>query len=270
MTPTLHEFVLETFSETELLIFCDNNDEFKKIKAEFSNTMPLGEKTRRLINFCKRHGLSEVLRDKIKDERKEQWGNYKMPEKDPVSNMEKMRENKRETENIHRDFNAIKTQKSSLRIVNEGRKSEEKLKVFISYATEDKKNALALYEHLQKNDFQPWIDRLDLLPGQKWEVEILKAIETSDIILICLSENSVTKEGYVQKEMKIALDKALEIPDEHIFLIPVRLDNSKVPRSLKQYQWVDLFERNGSSKLLISLQTRAEQLNRIMNKSKTI
>jgi len=270
MTITLHKFILETFSETELLVFCDNNDEFEKIKAEFSNTMPLGEKTRRLINFCKRHGLSEVLRDKIKDERKEQWENYKMPEKDPISNMEKMRKNKRETKNIHRDFNTIKTQKSSLRIVSEGRKLEEKLKIFISYATEDKKNALALYEHLQKNDFQPWIDRLDLLPGQKWEVEILKAIETSDIILICLSENSVTKEGYVQKEMKIALDKALEIPDEHIFLIPVRLDNSKVPRSLKQYQWVDLFERNGSSKLLISLQTRAEQLNRIMNKSKTI
>lgn len=109
MAITLYKFILETYSETELLVLCESDDKLKEVKAEFSDSLSLGEKTRRLIDFCGRRGLSEALRHKIKDERKEQWENYKMPEKDPDSNIGRMQENKREVEGIFKELKAIET-----------------------------------------------------------------------------------------------------------------------------------------------------------------
>jgi hypothetical protein len=65
----------------------------------------------------------------------------------------------------------------------------------------------------------------DLLPGQEWAREIPRALQTSDFILIFLSRNSVAKHGYVQREMKLALDAWQELPEGTIHTIPVRIDD---------------------------------------------
>jgi len=75
-----------------------------------------------------------------------------------------------------------------------------------------------------------------------------------------LSNNSINKEGYVQKEIRLALDAADEKPEETIFLIPARLEDCKVPSRLGKYQWVDLFIAHGYERLLKSLQIRASSL----------
>jgi hypothetical protein len=131
------------------------------------------------------------------------------------------------------------------------------LKVFLCHAHDDKSKARELYRYLKRRGIQPWLDAENLLPGQHWQTEIPKAIETSDAIIICLSKSSVDKEGYVQKEIKFALDKALEMPEGRIFIIPARLDECDVPRSLSSYQWVDLFDEGGYEKLMKSLKLRA-------------
>jgi len=71
-------------------------------------------------------------------------------------------------------------------------------------------------------------------------------------LLFASLKNSVNKEGYIQKEIKFALDKALEMPEGRIYLIPVRLEECEVPYSLSPYQWVDLFEQNGFLRLMKS------------------
>jgi formylglycine-generating enzyme required for sulfatase activity len=136
------------------------------------------------------------------------------------------------------------------------------LKVFLCHAHDDKAQARELYSSLKKRGIQPWLDAEDLLPGQNWQVEIPKALETSDAIIILLSQTSVDKEGYVQKEIKFALDKALEMPEGRIFVIPARLDECEAPRSLKSYHWVNLFEEDGREKLMKSLKVRALELER--------
>ncbi len=136
------------------------------------------------------------------------------------------------------------------------------LKVFLCHASADKPKVRELYRYLKRRGLQPWLDAEDLLPGQAWQVEIPKAIETSDAIIICLSKGSVNQEGYVQKEIKYAVDKALEMPEGRIFLIPARLEECEVPYGLKKYQWVDLFDESGFSKLMRSLKERASQLER--------
>src|SRR5688572_23305948 len=134
------------------------------------------------------------------------------------------------------------------------------LKVFLCHASADKPKVRELYRTLKRRGVQPWLDAENLIPGQNWEVEIPKALLSSDAIIICLSPNSIDKEGYVQKEITFALDKALEMPEGRIFLIPARLEECDLPYKLRQYQAVNLFEADGYTKLMKALKLRASQL----------
>ena len=114
------------------------------------------------------------------------------------------------------------------------------LKVFLCHVSTDKPKVRELYRYLRRRGINPWFDEEHLVGGQDWQVEIPKALATSDAIIICLTKNSVDKEGYIQKEIKFALDKALEMPEGRIFLIPVKFEECEVPFTLSRYQWVDL------------------------------
>lgn len=138
--------------------------------------------------------------------------------------------------------------------------SKHPLKVFISYASGDRDQAQKLYTHLVSLGADSWFDVEDLLPGQDWKMEISRALDETDLILLCLSKKSVSKEGYVQKEMRLALDRALEIPPGEIFLIPCRFEEVDLPYSLREFQWVDLYSEIGMKKLHKSLSLRAEKV----------
>jgi len=140
--------------------------------------------------------------------------------------------------------------------------TKRSLKVFLCHAHDDKLKTRELYRYLRKRGIQPWLDAEDLVGGQDWRVEIPKAIRTSDAIIICLSKNSINKEGFVQAEITFALEKALEIPQGRIFIIPARFEDCEVPNNLERFHWVDLFEKDGFPRLMKSLRTRAGQLER--------
>lgn len=134
------------------------------------------------------------------------------------------------------------------------------LKIFISYASGDRAKAQKLHAFLVSRGADPWLDTENLLPGQDWKMEISRALDETDLILLCLSKTSVTREGYVQKEMRLALDRALEIPPGEIFLIPARFEEVELPYSLRDFQWVDLYTDSGMKKLLKSLSLRADKV----------
>lgn len=136
------------------------------------------------------------------------------------------------------------------------------LKVFLCHASTDKPKVRELYRYLKRRGINPWFDEEHLVGGQDWQVEIPKALATSDAIIICLTKNSADKEGYIQKEIKFALDKALEMPEGRIFLIPVKFEECEVPFTLSRYQWVDLTVESGYAKMMKALKFRASQLER--------
>lgn len=137
------------------------------------------------------------------------------------------------------------------------------LKVFLSYASQDKLLVRELSRRLVGEGWiDTWQDEKNLLPGQDWRVKIEEAVEDADVVIICLSNHSVSKEGHVQKELRYAREIALEKPEDAIFLIPLRLDECEVPRGLRFYQWVDYFDENKDSSykaLVASLKLRYEQ-----------
>jgi TIR domain len=126
--------------------------------------------------------------------------------------------------------------------------------VFMCHGSEDKPRVRELTRQLRETDFVTcWFDEDQLLPGQDWELEIAKAVKASDACIVCLSKSSSTRAGYLQKEIRRALDVAQERPEGSIYIIPVRLEPCDVPPRLKDLQWVDVFEPDGASRLLRSL-----------------
>lgn len=139
-------------------------------------------------------------------------------------------------------------------------KNDRPMRVFLCHATDDKPIVRQLYKFLRKNGVDAWLDEEKLIPGQEWEIEIPKAIKSSDAIIVCLSKHSITKEGYIQKEIRFALDVADEKPDGTIFIIPSRLEECEVPNRLSKWQWLDLYGEHGGEKLMNGLKVRAESL----------
>jgi transcriptional regulator with XRE-family HTH domain len=138
--------------------------------------------------------------------------------------------------------------------------------IFISYAHEDRSTVLEIYKTLNDKGFSLWIDHNDLLPGQDWKVEIEKAIQESEIFIACLSSHSVNKRGYVQAELKRALDIAEQMPEGSVYIIPVRLDDCKVPITLDRLHWLDYFVEDQKEKLLKVIQKRVQPSKRNISK----
>ncbi len=134
------------------------------------------------------------------------------------------------------------------------------LRVFLCHSSNDKPIVRALYRRLSAENIDPWLDEEKLLPGQEWNQEISKAVRTSDVVIVCLSRGSIGKAGYVQKEIKYALDVADEQPEGTIFLIPLKLEACEVPERLRRWEWVNYFEENGYKRLMNALRARANTL----------
>lgn len=148
------------------------------------------------------------------------------------------------------------------------------MRVFISYASEDIDLAERFFAELSKVDnIEPWLDKEFLLPGMDWEYEIMNALEESRFTLILLSKNSVSKIGFVQKEIKEALYKLEKFPIGKIFIIPVRLEDCQINNPLlKKLQWVDVFNdwSLGIDRIKLSIAKEIERTNKgvdLVNKS---
>ena len=123
------------------------------------------------------------------------------------------------------------------------------LRVFLLHARQDEKLVRRLYKRLLREGADVWLDQEKLQPGQDWVHEIHRAIHSSDVVLACLSRQFNRQGGFRHKELQIALEKANTLPEGLPFLIPVRLESCDLPESLRRWQCVDLFERDGYKKL---------------------
>jgi TIR domain len=117
--------------------------------------------------------------------------------------------------------------------------------------------ALRLYDDLAEAGHFPWLDEKDLLPGEDWPSRIEEEIRECKLFIALLSSRSLNRRGFVQKELRIALDVLDTIPVNESFLIPVRLDECS-PRHerLRPLHRLDLFPdyAAGLRRLLTSLE----------------
>lgn len=116
-------------------------------------------------------------------------------------------------------------------------------KIFISYASQDVDAARSVHAELSgAPGVQPWFDQVDLLGGVRWDHAIRDAIRDSDAFIFLMSETSTAKRGYVQREVRAALDVVDSLPESSIFILPLRLDPCDPHfRSMAEFQYIDMF-----------------------------
>lgn len=133
--------------------------------------------------------------------------------------------------------------------------------IFISYASPDKPRVLPYFDALEKEGLNVWMDCHKLKAGQNWDFEIKRALEKSCLVVAFLSENSIKRRGYVQRELKIALDQISEKLYDDIYIVPVVLDDSiEIPAELKSLHMVFARDSDCTSQIINSL---TFQLNRL-------
>jgi hypothetical protein len=115
--------------------------------------------------------------------------------------------------------------------------------IFCSYASPDKSRIVPYVDGLEDRNFDVWVDFRKLKAGQDWDREIKRALSKAVIIIAFVSSNSINRRGYVQRELKLALDKYNEKLSGDIYLIPVLLDEEiGVPDDIQHLQCVKVWE----------------------------
>ena len=246
----------------------DYDDQFQKLKQLLGQPLPIRQYLKEMLIHYKHSGMlldeaalslverhydelyltkeEKVLADQLIQESMRKLGNYRAR----YDKLEKDYENAKIT---------IATLRNKVIPDNNIQLLKKGLKVFLCHASSDKTNVRKLYKDLSNLDYvDPWLDEEKLLPGEDWRREIPKAIRTSDVVIVCLSRSSITKSGYVQTEIKFALDIADEQPEGTIFLIPLKFEECEVPERLSRWQWVNYFDESGYKRLCAALIKRAE------------
>lgn len=107
--------------------------------------------------------------------------------------------------------------------------------VFISYAADTKPLAEQLTAALQKQGMHAWADFKDLRPGQRWQDELERALESAGWFVILVSPQSYAT-PWQESEWRAALTKVWS--DPHKTIIPVVVGGGDAPPFLRN--WVSL------------------------------
>ena len=106
--------------------------------------------------------------------------------------------------------------------------------IFISYARLDQQKVSLFVDRLEEQGFDVWVDYQRLKPGQNWNFEIERALGKATFVVSFVSKLSYDRRGYLQRELRLALDKLTEKLIDDIYLIPVLLDDEvQIPEQLK-------------------------------------
>lgn len=129
--------------------------------------------------------------------------------------------------------------------------------IFISYNHSDKDFAEALALNLVRARQNVWIDKWELNAGDSLIERIENALGDADAILVLLSKTSVQSE-WCKKELRSGLVRELE--EKSVLVIPLVLDDCKIPLFLKEKLWVD-FRKDKDEQMAFLLRS----LDRISN-----
>lgn len=116
--------------------------------------------------------------------------------------------------------------------------------VFLSYASEDRPAAQSLRDTLTASGLDPWYDESGLDGGDAWDQKIRRQIRECDFFMPLISAHSEARpEGYFRREWRLAVERTLDMADDHTFLLPVVLDDTnqagaRVPEKFLSVQWV--------------------------------
>lgn len=141
-------------------------------------------------------------------------------------------------------------------------KDKRRHRIFLAHSSIDKIIVKELYSKLKEDGYGPWLDEKDIVGGQNWETEISRAIKSATVFLACFSCESIKKTSYANNELRQAMVSYANRPLDSIYLIPIRLDECKVPDirlpdlglKLEGIHHINFYDVDGYKKLLESIE----------------
>lgn len=131
--------------------------------------------------------------------------------------------------------------------------------IFLSYVKEDRERVLPFYDLLSSHGHDPWMDCKKIIGGQDWDYEIRRALDRSEIVVVFISNNSIDKRGYAQREIKLAIDKYEERLTGDIYIIPIQLEPGDFPHLLRSIQFIKASEGDVEEELLRSIEVASHK-----------
>ena len=116
--------------------------------------------------------------------------------------------------------------------------------VFLSYASADREAARALRDALPTFGLEVWYDESELGGGELWDQKIRKQIRECDYFMPLISAQTEARlEGYFRREWRLAVERTLDMADDHPFLLPLVVDDTsqagaRVPEKFFTIQWL--------------------------------
>ena len=101
---------------------------------------------------------------------------------------------------------------------------------FISYSTKDDKFAVKLHDALQAKGVRCWLDKHEILPGDKLYSRVNEGIMLWDKVILLCSKNSLSKQSgwWVTNEIERGVEKERTLQKkrgkEVLSIIPIDLD----------------------------------------------
>jgi TIR domain len=126
--------------------------------------------------------------------------------------------------------------------------------VFLSYGRSDVRIVRDFHRKLRAAGIDAWMDVESIRAGEEWELAVKRALRESQLVLIFFSKNSMSREGYLQKEILEAIEVSKRKPPGGIFLIPLRLDDCPLHPRLEQFHCMSVLEEGDWVRLLMEIQ----------------
>jgi hypothetical protein len=124
-----------------------------------------------------------------------------------------------------------------------GAMKKKKEQIFLSYATEDYRKVRKLYDDLKNRGFEPWMAPEKILAAEKWKDVVTRELNRSSLFIACLSKRFIKcLSPKSARYVKLELETALGIQSRRkgkVFVMPVRLDDCKIPVSLQELNCFD-------------------------------
>src|ERR1700730_6680390 len=99
--------------------------------------------------------------------------------------------------------------------------------VFLSYASEDRPAAQAIRDALPALGLEVWYDESALNGGDAGDQKIRREIrECAFFMPLVSAQTEARHEGYFRREWRLAVERTLDMADDHPFLLPVVIDDT--------------------------------------------
>lgn len=135
------------------------------------------------------------------------------------------------------------------------------LRVLICCASQDRPAATQISDFLLCEEWIfAWLIDEDSYQVKAYQKKVEFAIWETDVIVVLLSKDSVSKEGYKEKGFYSPIANAQRKDDGSILLIPVRLDDFMPPPRFQSWHWLDYFVNGAQDKLIEGLRLFAGKL----------